>query len=202
MHAEDADHSVRVDIADTSIRSNHFWAYAEMVKFLGDGLLKISGWAEGCPCHTPNAPTRHQRGASLRQRAGVDACPMAGRRAPECATGDLIQQMERMLTRANTDLLRCPSMAACSDRERADIMLDFSSGRRFILLVISVKASVWQTLPWLLFGCAHHDVTRARACARRALRVFPASGCRHWTAQLFCNPAGAGYAELRGIQTE
>ena len=47
----DDEHSCKLDVADTVIRSELFWSYCKMMDLIGETFLKIMEWAEGCKCH-------------------------------------------------------------------------------------------------------------------------------------------------------
>ena len=135
-----------------------------MVAMGGRVLQKLSGWAEGCPCHQGLYDTwldrqdeRYKRKTHLRERTGQESCPLDTRRAPECAAGDF----KELLRIANVTLLTNRALGPLSEEQRATILRDFGQLRRHVLFLCSVKLRFWQQLPWILFGTAHYDRHKA-----------------------------------------
>lgn len=201
---DDGPKSVHLDIADEAIRNQLFWAYLRMVDRLGEALSAISGWSEGCPCHSAapalQGPRRHTVGG-LRARIDAEACPLSTRRAPECAAGNFKALLVQLLRIVNSSVLLDPATLRCSEEQRTVLMCDFQCARRHINLVMSTKLAHWEQLPHVLFGIAHHDAAVARNCAARALRLFAHSGdssTHHWLTYALCCPANGhiGYDQL------
>lgn len=175
-----------------AIGSHMFWAYLRMVDIIGEVLQAISAWAELCPCHGESpqlkGPQRHSV-SGLRRHIGGPACPLASRRAPECAGGALRDILSRLLRVGNSVLILDPAVARCREEDKQVVLSDFGLARRHCLLVVTAKLGHWNRVPWLLFGIAHHDVGVARGCAQRALQQHAAMGdaCQHhWLTKLCC----------------
>eukprot|EP00974_Lingulodinium_polyedra_P013613 1318252-Lingulodinium_polyedra.AAC.1 len=95
--AEDANRGGRtlnIETVDEAAGSQFFWAYGYVLNKVGHALLGLSHWAEGCPCHSGapalRQPNDYQRGRAMQQMCGQSSCPLAGKRAPECAGGALL----------------------------------------------------------------------------------------------------------------
>jgi hypothetical protein len=191
----EGEHSLRVETADYAINSNFFWAYVDMIKRIGDALLYLAAWSEGCPCHTDDetlrAPTREQRVRRFKTRFGSATCPMLTRRAPECAAGSLEVIIRRMFEEAQNNILLSHAVAKLSPPERAEVLRDFAEAKRHVFFTMTLKLSFWRQLPWVLFGIGHQNSETARACGHRALQLFYNSAddeVHHWVTLLLCGP--------------
>ena len=119
--------------ADEAIRSDFFWAYAQMLDSIGELLGGICRWGEGCPCH-PASPelrglSRHARANQLEQEIGIRLCPLRSCMAPACAAGSLQTLLQRLLGQSNACLLLLPAMAPLSEAAKADVVGDFARAR-------------------------------------------------------------------------
>ena len=105
--------------------------------------------------------------------------------------------LNRLLSRANTDLLLDPAMRGLSAEERRVIMSDFAAARRHLVFIFRVKLGHWRSLPWHMFGIAHPDEDKARACMQRCLQLYedPATRSDHWVCVVMLCPGSAGYDE-------
>ena len=166
-----ATHSKQMDtsIVESAVHSPFFWAYAFMISRLGATLQAVSNWSERCPCHDASQ--------SLSIYSGKP-CPMAGRRAPEMAAGELLKEVSNLCDETHANILLNPNMCACSLENQKCLIDDFSAARRHLLFGFGVKLHHWRELPWLLFGCAHFSPPVARECAREALQIFAGQGLR------------------------
>jgi hypothetical protein len=163
-----------------------------MVDRLGETLVEVMGWAEGCPCHSSDprlrGPARH-RANGLQARIGKASCPLDTRRAPECASGEIVKILQRLLNISNTSVLMDPLTLACMPEDRGKVIGDFAAARRQLVMAFSCKLAHWQQLPYVLFGVAHHDLELARSAARRALQLFHHAGDvaqHHWVTMVLC----------------
>ena len=61
------------------------------------------------------------------------------------------------------------------------IMSDFAIARRHLVFIFRVKLGHWRSLPWHMFGIAHPDEDKARACMQRCLQLYedPATRSNH-----------------------
>ena len=169
---------INVNLVSEAARSSYFWAYANALDRIGECLSSLAHWAEGCPCHSglpvPRGPARHHS----RQVARPPACPLASRRAPECASGALREIMRRMFDIVNASLAICPSMLPCSEEERARILAEFARARRFIQFGLQVKTVVQFNkrlrsgrLRFRRFGSLPRHDTRERNAKRKPKRA-------------------------------
>ena len=85
-----------------------FRAYLHLVVEVNGTLAELSAWVERCPCHEHFQQGTHEHGSYAKinvlraefgasiaeQMAGHMPCPMSGRRAPELATGALLNKLE------------------------------------------------------------------------------------------------------------
>ena len=142
-----------------------------MIDHVGETLGTIVGWSEGCLCHSEvpalQGPDRHSFGG-LAARTGTSLCPLATRRAPECAAGGLSILLQRDCDVVDVSVILDPTTLQCSQPERDLLLLDWSRARRHMRFVFSIKLAHWEQLPHVLFGVAHHCQATARRCARRA----------------------------------
>ena len=61
----------------------------------------------------------------------------------------------------------------------------------------TLKLKYWRRLPWCLAGLAHHDVVKAKACARRALALAANHvGPVHWLVALILIPGTICYDQV------
>lgn len=199
---DDGEHCLRLEIADAAIRDDIWWAYAQMLAHVADALAGLAGWSEGCPCHDHGAEastTHHHRHQELFERTGHRSCPMATRRAPECAAGDMVSQVQGLFSTLSGHVLMSPGMRRLKDEEKSMILTDFAAARKHVYLTVALKLSFWRHLPWVLFGIAHHQEHKARASARRALALFHAAGDsspQHVVAAALCAPGTVGHEQL------
>eukprot|EP00971_Amphidinium_carterae_P352265 6492516-Amphidinium_carterae.2 len=102
---EDQDH-LDVEAITTAIQTPMFWAYGSMLLQLHSWGDNISKWAETCPCHqflqrrerTAAQPWQEKVLSSLDQHHDgcKYKCRMAGKRAPELASGALQEHMQAL----------------------------------------------------------------------------------------------------------
>ena len=194
--------SLNVDLVDDACQSQQFWAYMFMVKQLGDTIEHVMNWCEACPCHghdeSLQGKAKHSK-KGLFARIGLHSCPMASRRAPECAAGAILEVIRQGLQSMERGLVLHSSFLACDEGARQVVLSDSSHGKRYCMLVANIKFSHWEQLPWVLMGVAHHDADKARQCASRALRLYAATGsqvAQHPVSKQLCCPGTRGHAEL------
>ena len=160
-----------------------FEAYSEMLQCLQSVVTEASIWAEGCPCH----PVEHTPGHSHRARKladcvrqaelGSQACPLAGRRAPELAAG-MLQAVIAGLSEKHISLCFLQRRRLLSEIQWCKIASDFEAGKRHLEAVLVVKLDHWGRLPWMLCGLAHHDSSKAKEAARACIAQYDKSA-RH-----------------------
>ena len=173
---------------DASIRSNLFWATAEMLLSLQPIVEDFRAWLESCPCHRrllqglsneqQHAWLRKELGLSRRQQSETElfhrqGCPMAGRNAPYLAAGEHKAYLHR-LTDAAVQNLRARRLQSLSPTESARLMNSFAQASSALLLYLQIKTAAWETLPLKIAAIAHPDSQVARACTRVCIHDFDA----------------------------
>ena len=79
------------------------------------------------------------------------------------------------------------------------MMEEFARGRRHMIFTILLKTAFCKNVPWVLLGCAHHVPEKARACARRAIRLYEGASelvKAFWLVETLCSPGSIGRAQL------
>ena len=207
--ASESQGQVKLQEVDAAICSSLFWAYMEMVSLLGSAISHVTAWCEGCSCHPYEflarlpgqleLPVAHH---SVRKRpaAHQQRCPMASRRAPEAAAGDLHACMQDCLTSVNSALLLNASFQECDEEARVIIMSDLGNARRHTILQFQLKLGHWSENPWRLCGLAHHLPDKQREAAVAALQMYLGAGDdedHHWLTHCFCSPDGVAGRQMR-----
>ena len=193
--------SLDMDLIDDACSSNLFWAYLEMVNELGQTMEHVMFWCESRPCHGHDAELQGDKKHSksgLFSRLGMYSCPLAARRAPEFATGQIEEIVREGFRNAHARLLLSPKLGALSAEDQQVVVGDCSHARRYTALVVTLKFVNWKQLPWILMGIAHHNIAEARQCAARSLDAFSASAGaqRHHLSRLLCTPGTQGPDEM------
>ena len=163
-----------------------FAAYSEMLQCLQAVITDATIWAEGCPCHcVEHKPGHSHRAQKLadsvwQAELGSQSCPLAGRRAPELATG-MLQTIIAELSEKHISLFSIRRNQQLSENQRSKIASDFEAGKRHLEAVLVVKLDHWKRLPWMLCGLAHHDGVKARQAALACIAEYDksASSVRH-----------------------
>ena len=148
-----------------------------MLQHICKVMRKAIRWAEACPCHegllygedydVDDSDDDDER-VPQRIRAAANTCPFRGRRAPELATGDLVEFVGKIHTQVAADvLLDIPS--SLDDEDRKAIMQDYDRARIFFVSVLTLKMAHWGELPFSCFGIGHHDKSKAFASYQRAM---------------------------------
>ena len=175
--AEDNEHANRIDLVDSTIRSEFWWAYFRMLQHICKVMRKAIRWSEACSCHegllygedygSDDSDDDDER-VPQRIRAAAKTCPFRGRRAPELATGDLVEFVGKIHTQVAADvLLDIPS--SLDDEDRKAIMQDYDRARIFFVSVLTLKMAHWGELPFSCFGIGHHDKSKTFASYQRAM---------------------------------
>ena len=149
-------HSVRLDIADAAITSPGFWAYMLMLNVIAEVLDRLLHWIEGCSCHW----SADWDSAPFKLRQLWKKCPLRGRRCPELAAGDFLQEATRLLDMGSARL-SCLLGERLSGADRMGVLVDFESGRYFLLYYFTLKTSFWTAPPWRIFAMAHVEPRKA-----------------------------------------
>ena len=198
------EHSVKVEVVDSAIRSDLFWAYCVMLDTIGECFECMARWGESCPCHSEKVElkgmTRWKRGRAMTQEIGKESCPMRSLRAPCCANGEHFLHLRDLTRTTNNALLLNPYVSRLSAIDRAIVLGDFARSRQHVQLCLQIRMSFWQQLPHVLFGIAHFDKAIAVACAGRALALFDSAAddvVHHPLTLILCARGGVGGEQLR-----
>ena len=97
---------------------------------------------------------------------------MAGRRAPEMAGGQASIILASISKLQSTALLSLCTNAALSQETTTNLLNDFHLGLARLRSVFEQKFMMWEQLPWMLTGLAHHNGAVARHCAAQAVWLF------------------------------
>ena len=163
------DGGVDVGIVDEAICSADFWANLRMLESFAKVIQGCLAWIESCPCHH-ELPEKE---FSSNIKATWKKCPLRGCRAPEVAHGEFQILLRRLGAACASELLTLlpRDIAAAS---RALLLQDFERGRAHLMFIVSLRLDHWRQQPWCVFGCAHHDPAKSKACLQRCLQL-PAS---------------------------
>ena len=158
--------TLRIGDITKALQSPFWHVYAHMILAVHDVGNRISAWGSGCACHEWLQPKANAgpgienswdiylaalhrehnlpydvEGASL-------SCPLAGKRAPELASGKLKTILQECIASRRPQVLM---KAADLTQELQDtIMRDFQTAVGFIMLCVDVKLGFWQDFPWNL----------------------------------------------------
>lgn len=167
-----AEESCRMDLGllNDAITGEFFWAYTFMVYSLVDTVSHSTHWVMGCPCHSSRAAVGNATArAALPQGR---SCPMAGRRAPEVASGELLSIL-RETWRVRASALRMESrLVLLPEASLAKLVTDFGLGRQAFMFYVEVKLVAFQQLPLLLIGLGCVDPRTARRVAVQCQALF------------------------------
>ena len=159
-----------------------------MIGVVGQLVMELFAWAEGCPCHTRqpsldgNVFARQDRTFKEKTGANLAGCPLRGRRAPELAAGDLEDWLERLCDMASTRLLVMVRAQDLSDSDRSTLMADFLQARYHLVFTFRIKLGSWSSFPGLAFALGHHKPEVRKTAAQcivsleftmDELRTFP-----------------------------
>ena len=175
--ADKASRSIKLDVVSAAIGDPYFWACCRLTSFLGECLLQISTWSEQCPCHwTAEVNVHGSRRQFLAERQrllfGSSRCPLRCMRAAEAAAGDFMQYVRKLLSMASTVFRTHYCMRALTGPQQAQLLADFSNGKRFILFSLMIKTSFWQQLPYALCGISHFDYGMAKVMVQRCFDLY------------------------------
>ena len=129
------------------------------------------------------------------------ACILAGKRAPEMATGRwkelMCELVEELRPQVLMDTLSLP------EQDQESILNDFEHGVSYVQMVLDIKLAHWTELPWQLCALAT-DVTADRPeTAKRILNTFEklpqTEGAHHGITWRFMRPGGELREQLRRL---
>ena len=157
-------------LCTATLRSPLFHTYAWMLATL-DGIPEaFVSWASGCRCHDGWCTGRHREQRTAIYRAhyghGATTCPMAGRRAPELASGSVSQLLRAL---ASSSILPASHEKAyfLTPEENAILHKDLSAGLDHICWALESKLRFWRQCPWMLCSLGHHDPSKVQENARQ-----------------------------------
>ena len=190
---------------DRAICNVRFWAYLEMIHLCGSAIKHVTAWSEGCRCHTTHHFRPNMGGIQVQQgfrRPAVHKarCPMASRRAPEAAVGELHRCMHDCLHMVNSTLLLSSTYQACDEPSRLIIISDLGAARRHITMQFQLKLGHWAECPWRFCGLAHPDKEQQVETARLCLQQYEHSGDvadHHWLTHILCDPQNIPGQQMR-----
>ncbi|CAE7467856.1 unnamed protein product, partial [Symbiodinium sp. CCMP2592] len=152
-----------VSIADVDalVRCPFFEAYLSTLVLSSKVTLHLIAWSESCPCHWHLLTGGGSNTLDASTRCLLETCPMRGRRAPELALNDFMQELSALSSHGATSLVQSfpPDLPA---EERTTVVQDFEMGRSFLTAVLTLKTSHFRSFPWCAAGLAHNDQERAR----------------------------------------
>ncbi|CAE6948873.1 unnamed protein product [Symbiodinium microadriaticum] len=150
-------------VVDEALRSSMFPAYLHAMHRVAECLSHISHWAESCPC------------ASHSSDKTAQTCPLRSSRAPELAAGALPLLVKSSFEVAHGHLLALEETSRLTAPELRTLVSDWTAAKRHILLLVQLKLSHWQQLPYIAFGMGHHCPDTRRKAAAQTLRLYDAA---------------------------
>ena len=158
--------SIDLTVVDSAITSPDFWASLRMMESIATVVQGCLVWIESCPCHYPLPHKEFPK----KVRALWAKCPVRGCRAPELAHGELQHTLRELSTACASQLLaQLPNDITAESR--ALFLQDFERGRSHIVFIVNLRLDHWRQAPWCVFGCAHPDTEKSKACIERCLRL-------------------------------
>ncbi|CAE7302321.1 chk1 [Symbiodinium sp. KB8] len=224
-----------VQAIDEAICSPEFWSGVAIVHDLAYEAEFVGRWAEGCSCCRSGTgiggadPDRmaiaddgeRQRKPRRQRQPGRVACPYAGCRAPELASGDWIPELKRVMNFGRGRLTEFLVMSRAEDRSQ--FHADWVQARSKLWAGIQVKLAYFQQLPWraeeesevVIFGLGWEVSTMVRP-GESILQIYDSDpeskdvgALLHWLAamrhasalrQLETQPIMAGAVRLAGFR--
>ena len=227
---ESQDSDFRANIVTSTVRSEAWWLYAQMLSKLNQYPADLSAWCEGCACHPWLFQQQQQRDSAgvdienrdlqvcevveaVRKDLGYASgqgdgryfrpCPLAGQRAAELASGEIWQQIDAWNTGYLQDILQGN---ACTDQTEIDAALkDFSIGKSLIVEYLQHKLQCWESLPWKLAALNSTDTGAARRAAAEAMAAYDrlvADGATVTELHHSCEIDAESQTDLQGLKTK
>ena len=150
-------------VVDEALRSSMFPAYLHAMHRVAECLSHISHWAESCPCANHSSDRAKQ------------TCPLRSSRAPELAAGALPLLVKSSFEVAHGHLLALEETSRLTAAELRTLVSDWTAAKRHVLLLVQLKLSHWQQLPYVAFGMGHHCPDARRKAAAQTLRLYDAA---------------------------
>ena len=191
------DSPFNASVITSTIGDLNWWCYGRMLVALHHVGNLPSAWGSGCACHewlvasskhTVIKPAEVEALNTARTQLclprGFDGfefnSPMKGKRAPEIASGILLEQVNEEATARRVEtMLECSSV---SGEMQEKILNDFNLGVDYINMTLQLKVGQWwQSLPWMLAALALPKCVgpgQAASFAEAALSEFQKVPCR------------------------
>ena len=190
------DSPFKASVITSTIGDLNWWCYGRMLLALHRVGNLPSAWGSGCACHewlqasskrTEIKPENEALNAARTQQClpqdfdGVEFnCPMKGKRAPEIASGILLENVNEEATAGRLEIMvECSSV---SGEMHEKILNDFNLGVDYITMTLQLKVGQWwQSLPWMLAALALPKCAgpgEAASYAQAALSEFQKVPCR------------------------
>jgi hypothetical protein len=154
------------ELVDSAIQSELWWNLLRTFSFVAKVLIDCWVWAEMCQYHGD----LDWEAASPKLRKAWALCPLRGKRAPCLAMRECSDRLQTLAATASVDLL-VELSPRLTDADRTLCLQEFENARTHLAFVCSLRLSHWKAPPWMIFGCAHSNVTVARAQLMRCLDV-------------------------------
>ena len=166
--SEGSDQAVKAKAVDEAVSSEFWWACLKVLDRLHKAVRHMFAWSEACSCHgfvSPDCP-RDQRDKCWGKVC--EGCPLRGRRCPDMACGDFLQELRAHLDTSAAELVldMSPNL---NPEQQALLLNEFEKGRASLLFNIALKVSAFTVPPLLIFGVGHLDSQKARAALRSCL---------------------------------
>ena len=154
------------------IHDDNWWAFCHMILILGKVFDEAEAWAEGCSCHPHRACWKAL--AAVMPDWNIVRCPMAGRRGPEMANGRWASVVDGLIDRSEMDVVRLTQGLGAD--QRVALIGNYRAGSSHMIAELTIKLSMFASLPHKLLGLADYDEAAARhaavLCLRHAIFIF------------------------------
>ena len=157
-----------------------FHAYNHLLLAVGLILRRLTSWLEACPCHASYVRAvgtwrkKPRDWSSIFPEMSRPRCPVAGCRAPELASGCLVDMLHMISEFTQADLARKLPHDLC-ESDKSTIFHDYSLARSYLQFGLELKLDCWKRLPWCLAALGHHSAEVRSRAARDALRQHEGS---------------------------
>ena len=194
-----------------AVKSAQWKVYGQMILRLHQIANFISSWGSGCPCHHwPSTSNKYMQALddalhSLGHPTDADgprcACILAGKRAPEMATGRWKELMGELVEELRPQVLM--DTLALPEQDQESILNDFEHGVSYVQMVLDIKLAHWTELPWQLCALATDVPGDRPEAAKRILNTFEklpqTEGAHHGITWRFLRPGGELREQLRSL---
>ena len=129
------------------------------------------------------------------------ACILAGKRAPEMATGRWKELMGELVEELRPQVLM--DTLALPEQDQESILNDFEHGVSYVQMVLDIKLAHWTELPWQLCALATDVPGDRPEAAKRILNTFEklpqTEGAHHGITWRFLRPGGELREQLHSL---